>query len=144
MLDFATLTGACVSTRSPNAIQRRVHEPRRCARMLQSVAGQSGERVWCFPMDEDFDRTSRATSQTSCNARSRARAITFSRRVSCALRARGHPVGARGPRLRQHKGGLAHVTTEFTGFGVRFALELLGDMLADSVRGSRVTSTDRA
>jgi leucyl aminopeptidase len=27
----------------------------------------------------------------------------------------------------EHKGGLAHVPTEFTGFGVRFAAQLLGD-----------------
>jgi leucyl aminopeptidase len=27
----------------------------------------------------------------------------------------------------EHKGGLAHVPTEFTGFGVRYALHLLGD-----------------
>jgi hypothetical protein len=27
----------------------------------------------------------------------------------------------------ERKGGLAHVPTEFTGFGVRFAVQLLGD-----------------
>jgi leucyl aminopeptidase len=27
----------------------------------------------------------------------------------------------------EHKGGLAHIPTEFTGFGVRYAVELLGD-----------------
>jgi hypothetical protein len=27
----------------------------------------------------------------------------------------------------EHKGGLAHVPTEFTGFGVRYAVRLLGD-----------------
>jgi leucyl aminopeptidase len=27
----------------------------------------------------------------------------------------------------EHKGGLAHVPTEFTGFGVRYAVHLLGD-----------------
>jgi hypothetical protein len=27
----------------------------------------------------------------------------------------------------EHKGGLAHVPTEFTGFGVRYAVHLLAD-----------------
>ena len=36
----------------------------------------------------------------------------------------------------EHKGGLAHVPTEFTGFGVRYAIHLLGDAagLADRLQ----------
>ncbi len=54
MLDFATLTGACVNAlteRYSGAFTNRteLHED------LQRVGRTSGERVWCFPMDEDFD-----------------------------------------------------------------------------------------
>ena len=54
MLDFATLTGACVNAlteRYAGAFTNRagLHE------WLQAVGRASGERVWCFPMDEDFD-----------------------------------------------------------------------------------------
>ena len=34
----------------------------------------------------------------------------------------------------EHKGGLAHVPTEFTGFGVRYSVHLLGDLAALSQR----------
>ena len=55
MLDFATLTGACV-----NALTERysgAFTNRAAAGTIgcSDAAARSGERVWCFPMDEDFD-----------------------------------------------------------------------------------------
>ena len=55
IVDFATLTGACV-TALTERLSRRLHEPapaaRRCSR---GPGGARGERVWNFPMPEDFD-----------------------------------------------------------------------------------------
>ena len=54
LMDFATLTGACVNAlteRYSGAFTNRadLHEA------LRAAGSASGERVWCFPMDEDFD-----------------------------------------------------------------------------------------
>ena len=55
LLDYATLTGACVNAitdRYSGAFTNRrdLHEA------VQAAGRASGERVWCFPMDADFDR----------------------------------------------------------------------------------------
>ena len=42
----------------------------------------------------------------------------------------------------EHKGGLAHVPTEFTGFGVRYAVRLLGDAAALDERLQSLGKTD--
>ena len=83
MLDFATLTGR-LRQRDYRPLRGRFHESRRrCTTGCRRVGRSSGERVWCFPMDEDFDSNSKATLPTCCSARSTARAITSSRRASC-------------------------------------------------------------
>jgi leucyl aminopeptidase len=127
LLDFATLTGACVNAitdRYSGAFTNRhdLHEA------LQSAGRASGERVWCFPMDEDFDHELESTVADV---------------LQCAVESKGdHILAARFlsrfvPRdlawvhidlaASERKGGLAHVPTEFTGFGVRYAARLLGD-----------------
>jgi len=96
---------------------------------LQSTGRQSGERVWCFPMDEDFDTDLESPVADI---------------MQCALESKGdHILAARfldrfvDPGVpwvhvdlapSERKGGLAHVPTEFTGFGVRYAVHLLGDV----------------
>jgi leucyl aminopeptidase len=88
----------------------------------------SGERVWCFPMDEDFDHELESPVADV---------------LQCAVEAKGdHILAARFlsrfvPRdlawvhidlaASERKGGLAHVPTEFTGFGVRYTAHLLGN-----------------
>jgi leucyl aminopeptidase len=127
LLDFATLTGACVNAltdRYSGAFTNRpALEP-----ALQRVGRESGERVWCFPMDEDFDVELESTvaDVMQCTQDSKGDHIL-------AARFLGRFVGAGIPWVHvdlaaaEHKGGLAHVPTEFTGFGVRFAQHLLGD-----------------
>jgi len=125
IIDFATLTGTCVS-----ALTERysgVFTNREQLHPLLIESGKSsGERVWPFPMDEDFDK----------DLESEVADI-----MQCAVHGEGdHILGARFLRRfageRQpwihvdlsachHKGGLAHVPTSITGFGVRFTLNLL-------------------
>ena len=128
VIDFATLTGACVNAiteRYAGAFTNRagLHD------WLQSTGRQSGERVWCFPMDEDFDTDLESPVADI---------------MQCALESKGdHILAARfldrfvDPGVpwvhvdlapSERKGGLAHVPTEFTGFGVRYAVHLLGDV----------------
>jgi leucyl aminopeptidase len=123
-IDYATLTGACVhalTERYSGVFTNRAE----LADILVAAGRNSGERVWNFPMDEDFDS----------DLASKVADI-----VQCALEGKGdHILAARflqrfiGDLPWVHvdlssatrRGGLAHVGTEITGFGVRFTLELL-------------------
>jgi leucyl aminopeptidase len=127
LLDFATLTGACVNAvtdRYSGAFTNRAAlEP-----LLQAAGRASGERVWCFPMDEDFDAEldSPVADILQCSLESKGDHILAARflgRFVPAELAWAHiDLSA-----SERKGGLAHVPTEFTGFGVRFATHLIGD-----------------
>jgi leucyl aminopeptidase len=127
LLDFATLTGACVNAlteRYSGAFTNRpdFHET------LQTTGQRSGERVWCFPMDADFDEEldSRVADVMQCTNDGKGDHIL-------AARFLGRFVDADVPWIHvdlsssERKDGLAHVPTEFTGFGVRFATHLLRD-----------------
>jgi leucyl aminopeptidase len=127
MLDFATLTGACVNAlteRYAGAFTNResLHD------WLQQAGRQSGERVWCFPLDEDFDSDleSKVADVMQCTLDSKGDHIL-------AARFLGRFVDPAVPWVHvdlapsERKGGLAHVPTEFTGFGVRYAVHLLDD-----------------
>jgi leucyl aminopeptidase len=127
MLDFATLTGACVvaiTDRYAGAFTNRedLHE------WLQSTGRESGERVWCFPMDEDFDveLESKVADVQQCTPDSKGDHILAARFLGRFV-APGIPWVHVDLAASEHKGGLAHVPTEFTGFGVRYAVHLLGD-----------------
>jgi leucyl aminopeptidase len=127
LLDFATLTGACVNAitdRYSGAFTNRpeLHEP------LQAVGRESGERVWCFPMDEDFDLEleSAVADVMQCSMDAKGDHILAARFLGRFV-GKGIPWVHVDLSAAEHKGGLAHVPTEFTGFGVRFAVALLGD-----------------
>ena len=127
LLDFATLTGACVNAlteRYAGAFTNReaLHD------WLQQAGRQSGERVWCFPLDQDFDSDleSKVADVMQCTLDSKGDHIL-------AARFLGRFVDPAVPWVHvdlapaERKGGLAHVPTEFTGFGVRYAVHLLAD-----------------
>ncbi|HEU4617455.1 MAG TPA: leucyl aminopeptidase family protein [Gammaproteobacteria bacterium] len=125
MIDYATMTGSCISAltqRYSGVFSNR--EP--ANRLMLDAGAASGERVWPFPMDEDFDQLLRSDIADI---------------KQCAVEGDGdHILGARFlsrfvPRsipwihldlsAGEHKSGLAHVPTDITGFGVRLTLELL-------------------
>jgi leucyl aminopeptidase len=124
MIDFATLTGACVHALTERYSGVFTNRPEFADALL--AAGRiSGERVWNFPFDDDFDSDLESTVADV---------------LQCALEAKGdHILAARFLQRfvgdvpwvhldlssAMRRGGLAHVGTEVTGFGVRWALELL-------------------
>jgi leucyl aminopeptidase len=127
LLDFATLTGACVQAlteRYSGAFTNRsnLHET------LQRNGRDSGERVWCFPLDEDYDSDleSAVADTMQCALDNKGDHILAARFLS-------RFVPATVPWVHidlsssERKGGLAHIPTEFTGFGVRYATRLLAD-----------------
>jgi leucyl aminopeptidase len=127
ILDFATLTGACVgalSTRLSGAVTNRLE-------LVPTVieAGlQSGERVWPFPLERDFDKPLKSdiADIKQCTLDGEADQIlaaSFLKRFIENDSAWIHVDLSAG----NHKGGLGHVPTDITGFGVRFAVNLLLD-----------------
>lgn len=125
MLDFATLTGACVqalSTRYSGALCNRnqLHP------LIEAAGRESGERVWPFPMDDDYDQAleSDIADIRQCTLDSEADHILAARFLNRFVAPETAWIHLDLSASR-HKGGLAHVPTDSTGFGVRFALHLL-------------------
>jgi leucyl aminopeptidase len=111
MIDYATLTGACIyslSSRYSGVFSNRdaLHGP------LTAAGRNSGERVWPFPLDKDFDESLKSTVADT---------------LQCTLRfvdKKAHWVHI-DLAASNHKGGLGHIPTDTTGFGVRYTLNLL-------------------
>jgi leucyl aminopeptidase len=127
LLDFATLTGACVNAlteRYSGAFTNRpeLHDD------LQRIGRTSGERVWCFPMDEDFDSDleSPIADVLQCGLEGKGDHILAARFLNRFV-PEALPWVHLDLAASDRKGGLAHVPTEFTGFGVRYASRLLTD-----------------
>jgi leucyl aminopeptidase len=125
IIDFATLTGACET-----ALTHR-YSGVFCNRgaltdQLVAAGKESGERVWPFPMDEDFDQMleSDFADLKQCPVESAGDHILGARFLS-------HFVPAEQAWIHvdlsagSAKGGLAHIPSDTTGFGIRWATELL-------------------
>jgi leucyl aminopeptidase len=125
IIDYATLTGACVyalTERYSGAFTNRPDS----RNLIESAGSSSGERVWCFPMDTDFDTDldSTVADVMQCAADGKGDHILAARFLSRFVPkeiAWLHLDLAAGSR----HGGLAHIATEITGFGVRYTLDLL-------------------
>jgi leucyl aminopeptidase len=124
-IDYATLTGACVhalTERYSGVFTNRAQ----LADSLVAAGAASGERVWNFPLDDDFDSDleSPIADIMQCSADAKGDHILAARFLK-------RFIGDDNPWVHvdlssaTRRGGLAHVGTEITGFGVRFTLELL-------------------
>jgi leucyl aminopeptidase len=125
ILDFATLTGACVGALTER--MSGVFTNRDAWRAGLEQAGKtSGERVWSFPMDEDYDTDldSQVADILQCTPDSKGDHILAARFLARFV---GKDIGWVHVDLASSNraGGLAHIPTDCTGFGVRFAVQLL-------------------
>jgi leucyl aminopeptidase len=125
MIDFATLTGAAVYslTERMSAV---LTNRESLATALVEAGRTSGERVWNFPLDPDFDTDmeSKIADIMQCGVESKGDHILATRFLSRFVPEKtpwAHVDLAASTRT----GGLAHINTEITGFGVRYALELI-------------------
>lgn len=127
IIDFATLTGACVGALTERYSGAFTNRPGWRA-AIERAGRDSGERVWCLPMDDDFDAEidSKVADVIQCPVEGKGDHIY-------AARFLGRFVGQDIPWLHvdlsaaTRSGGLAHVATDVTGFGVRFVTALLAD-----------------
>jgi len=127
MIDFATLTGSCVTAltdRYSGAFSNR-HD---LVNTLIEAGAQSGERVWPFPMDKDFDDDLKSTAADvlQCAAAGGGDHIQAARFLQRFVPSESNWVHI-DLSAATRTGGLAQVPTEITGFGVRYALNLILD-----------------
>ena len=134
IIDYATLTGACmnaVTTRYSGVFTNRpdLHP------ILKRTGQECGERVWPFPIGKEFleDLKSETADIQQCSPNGggdHILAASFMQEF----------VNDKIPWIHMdlsacsRKGGLAHVPTEITGFGVRYTMHLIIDknMLGDA------------
>jgi leucyl aminopeptidase len=125
IIDFATLTGACVGAlteRMSGAFSNRTE----LRDSIEHAGRISGERVWSFPMDSDFDTDldSPLADIMQCTLDSKGDHILAARFLN-------RFVPEQIPWIHidlssaNKTGGLAHIPTEITGFGVRWAVEFI-------------------
>ncbi len=124
IIDYATLTGSCITalgTRYSGATTNR-------KALITDIidAGQnSGERVWPFPCDNDYDEhlESQVADIKQCTLEGDADHILAARFLSRFVNECSwiHIDLS----SSNHKGGLAHIPTDISGVGVRFTLNLL-------------------
>ena len=124
MIDFATLTGACVHALTERYSGVFTNRPK-LADALLAAGRDSGERVWNFPLDEDFDSDieSQVADVCQCAVDGKGDHILAARFLQRFVDAR--PWVHVDLSAATRRGGLAHVGTEITGFGARWVLELL-------------------
>ena len=125
IIDYATLTGSCEIALTGR--YSGVFANRSAANaLLQHAGAESGERVWPFPMDDDFDELLKSdiADIKQCSSESAGDHILGARFLSRFV-PKSIPWIHVDLSAGEHKGGLAHVPTEITGFGVRLTVELL-------------------
>ena len=125
MMDFATLTGACVYSLTERMSGVFTNRPQLAATLLD--AGRvSGERVWNFPNEPDYDADldSKVADIQQCAVDGKGDHILATRFLSRFVPPESAWVHV-DLSSATRSGGLAHVPTDVTGFGVRFALELI-------------------
>ncbi|HSN52576.1 MAG TPA: leucyl aminopeptidase family protein [Woeseiaceae bacterium] len=127
IVDYATLTGTCiqaVTTRYCGVFTNRPEwHPR-----LKRAGQESGERVWPFPIGKEFleDLKSSVADLQQCSPKGTGDHILAGSFL-------GEFVENNVPWIHvdlsagNHKGGLGHVPTDVTGFGVRYTMSLVLD-----------------
>ena len=127
MIDYATLTGACISSLG-SAYSGAFTNKEEFIPILIEAGKDSGERVWSFPMDEDFDKAieSDIADVKQCSLEAGMDHILASRFLQRFVK-NDTPWVHIDLSSSNRKGGLAHIPTDTTGFGIRFTLNFLLD-----------------
>lgn len=127
IMDYATLTGACVYSLGSAYSGVFTNQPE-LHPMLIASGRDSGERVWPFPMDEDYDKEleSPMADVKQCAVEGGSDHILAARFLQRFVKG-DTPWVHVDLAASNHKGGLAHIPTDTTGFGIRFTLNLLLD-----------------
>lgn len=127
VIDYATLTGACINAVTPRYsgvfTNRRKWHP-----VLKKTGIECGERVWPFPVDKEFleELKSETADLKQCSPNASGDHILAASFLN-------EFVDKKIPWVHvdlsacMRKGGLAHVPSDITGFGVRYTMSLIVD-----------------
>jgi len=128
IIDYATLTGTCVSALTTRYSGVFTNRPQ-LHPLLQRAGEESGERVWPFPVTDEFrdELKSEVADLKQCLVPGAGDHI-----MAAALLREFVPGESTWIHLdlsaSSHEGGLAHTPSKVTGFGVRYTLSLLLDL----------------
>jgi leucyl aminopeptidase len=138
IMDFATLTGAAVYSLTERMSAVFTNRPALAGKLVEAGRA-SGERVWNFPFDADYDSDleSKVADIVQCSVEGKGDHILAARFLS-----RFVPENVAWAHVDlsscTRSGGLGHVSTEVTGFGVRFTIEaLLKQGLLEGLEGAK-------
>ncbi len=125
IVDFATLTGSCVAALGKSYSGAFTNREAWIPTLIEAGRA-SGERVWPFPLDSDYDK---ALESTMADVKQCAEDGTADHILAARFLKRFIHNDAPWIHLdlasAMTKGGLGHVPTDSTGFGVRYTLNLL-------------------
>ncbi|MFU8822284.1 MAG: M17 family metallopeptidase [Gammaproteobacteria bacterium] len=135
IIDYATLTGACVAALTHRYSGVFGNRPKVVEAAVEAGRA-SGERVWPFPMDEDYDEAleSRVADVLQCSADNDGDHILAARFLQRFV-PKDIPWLHIDLSAGHHKGGLGLAPTAQTGFGVRLTLAMLVDRALASPAG---------
>ena len=127
IMDYATLTGSCINAITSRYCGVFTNRPDWHPR-LKRTGQHSGERVWPFPVGKEFleDLRSSVADLQQCSVKGTGDHILAGSFL-------GEFVEDDVPWIHMdlsagnHKGGLGHVPTDITGFGVRYTMSLVLD-----------------
>jgi leucyl aminopeptidase len=125
IMDYATLTGACMYSIGTSYSGVFTNKKEWHANLIK--AGEdSGERVWPFPLDKDFDEMIKSdiADVKQCSQESGVDHILASRFLQRFVK-NDTPWIHMDLSSSNKKGGLAHIPTDTIGFGVRYSVNLL-------------------
>ena len=127
ILDYATLTGACISAVTARYSGVFTNQPD-LHPVLKKCGQESGERVWPFPIGKEFmeELKSDTADFKQCSPNAGGDHILAASFLNEFVDEKISWVHVDLSAM-QRKGGLAHVPTEITGFGVRFSMHLIVD-----------------
>lgn len=127
IIDFATLTGSCIAALTERYSGVLTNRPA-LNELLVDTGRRCGERVWPFPMDRDFDEElkSEVADVLQCAPAGGGDHIQAARFLNRFVPERINWVHI-DLSSAARKGGLAQVPGEVTGFGARFAINLVLD-----------------
>jgi leucyl aminopeptidase len=141
IIDFATLTGSCVHALTDRYSGVLTNRPQ-LNQLLIDAGRDSGERVWPFPMDDDFDEdlSSKVADVLQCATAGGGDHIQAAR-----LLQRFVPDNSTWVHLdlsaANRSAGLAQVPGNITGFGVRYATNLILNHLDDLATAAKGNNT---
>jgi leucyl aminopeptidase len=127
IIDFATLTGACVRALTERMSGVFSNRPQ-LRDALEAAGRRSGERVHCFPLPADYDTDleSQVADVVQCAVDGKGDHILAARFLQRFVPEQSNWVHV-DLAAAMRTGGLGHITTDITGFGVRFAIHALDD-----------------